>query len=89
MDVKLISIFLAGVTIIYAGLLTASESPSIGTGMMILGGILAGMPIWKLVSRFRSSSSGGFRGPAKGKTRQGKPHLKVVTREKKDPITYH
>jgi hypothetical protein len=87
MVIRSISIFFLGVTLIYAGVLSLADELYVGIGMMIGGGILIVLPLWKALghSRSPSSSSNG----RSVKARKKKTHLKIVKPDEEDRPTYH
>lgn len=82
MDMKSIGTILAGATILYAGILTLADDLYVGVGMVMAGGVIAALPIWRAMWK-PAASPGKF--PTKGKR---KTHLKVVDEHDKHP-TYH
>jgi hypothetical protein len=89
MDPRSVSIIFLGVTLLYAGVLSLADDLYVGAGMMIAGGVLVVMPLWREFIHSRNSS-GGSTGPSvKTGRRKKKRHLKVVEREEEERPTYH
>jgi hypothetical protein len=82
MDLKFICTILAGVTVLYAGILSLADYPYVGACMVLVGGMVAAAPIWRTV---RKPKANPRRLAAK---RKRKSHLRVVDDLDKPP-TYH
>jgi hypothetical protein len=88
MEIKSIVVVLAGITILYAGVLTLADDLETGVGMIVLGGMLAAMLLWKPFRRWysRADTRGGSPKSGEGKKRV---HLKAVDGNHEDRPTYH
>lgn len=91
MSKKLVSLFLVGATLAYAGILSLGDSLYVGLGMALFGGLLGALPTWKAVRHFWNSAGGvgGFSPRAGTGKRRKSIHLRVVHGNRKDPPTYH
>jgi len=88
MEKKLIFSILVGVTFIYGGILTLTDDMEVGVTMMVVGGILATIPLWRAFRHSRNPSATRTGSP-KTRKRKKKDHLKVVRREEEERPTYH
>ena len=89
MSKKLISLFLVGATLAYAGVLSLVDSLYVGLGMVLVGGLLSVLPTWKAVRQYWNPA--GRRGGFSSRVGKGRKnvHLKVVQGNREDPPTYH
>lgn len=85
MDMKSAGLVFAGVTVAYAGVLSLGEDLSVGVGMVIIGGALLVLPLWRALS-LRKTTSGRGTSPVRGKR---KAHLRVVNNEHEERPTIH
>jgi hypothetical protein len=83
MDLKFICTILAGITVLYAGILSLADDSTVGAGMVVLGGMVAAAPIWRTLRKPKAGSTRRTAAKSKRKT-----HLKVVDDRDKPP-TYH
>jgi hypothetical protein len=80
---------LAGVTILYGGILTLTDDMEAGVTMVVVGGLLAAIPLWSAFGCFRNPPATRTE-PPESRKRKRKDHPRVVRREEEEERpTYH
>jgi hypothetical protein len=88
MEKKLIFSVLGGATLVYGGILTLADDLEAGVTMVVVGGLLAAIPLWRVFRHFWNPSGARIESPKTGK-RKKKDHLKIVVRDEEERPTYH
>ena len=88
MEIELIFSILGGVTLLYGGILTLTDDLVAGVTMVVVGGLVAAIPLWRVFRHFWNPSGTRTDSP-KTRKRKKKGHLKVVNREEEERPTYH
>jgi hypothetical protein len=89
MNMKQLAMVFAGITLLYAGVLSLADDLAVGVAMTIGGSVLAVIPIWKAFAHSRNLSGGSTGHAVKTGKKKTKRHLKVVKREEEERPTYH
>jgi hypothetical protein len=89
MNVKQISMIAAGATLIYAGFLSLADDLPVSIGLMVAGGILIALPLWKVFAHPVNLTSSSAGQSVKTGKRNKKRHLRLVKPDEEDRPTYH